>query len=110
MASAPDCVANASLPGNAMAWAKLALRPIFGTIRPTQLGPSMRSSHGRAASSMACWWVIPVSASGLDMPALRTTAARQPRRPSSAMMAGIVAGGVQMTARSGHAGSSSTAA
>ena len=38
------------------------------------------------------------------MPAVMTTAARVPLAPSSAMSAGMVAGGVTMTARSGAAG------
>ena len=42
------------------------------------------------------------------MPAVITTAARVPLAPSSAMSAGIVAGGVTMTARSGAAGSAAT--
>ena len=46
--SAPDWATNARRPGSAAAGAKLAFRPMPGTSRPTQFGPRMRSSQGRA--------------------------------------------------------------
>ena len=97
---APDCEMKASFPGAALVCAKLALRPISGTSRPRQLGPRMRSRCGRAASSICCWR----DAAPLSRPAVRTIAAFAPRWPSSAIKGGTVAGGVQMTARSGATG------
>ena len=102
--SAPDCEMNASLPANAEVWAKLALSPMPGTSRPTQLGPRMRSRCGRAASSMACLKLGPPGMTAAERPALSTSAARVPRRPSSSMSPGTVGAGVQITARSGVCG------
>jgi hypothetical protein len=53
--SAPDCETNASCPGRAGMCAKLAFSRARVLSSPTQLGPRMRSSAGRAASSMACF-------------------------------------------------------
>jgi NAD(P)-dependent dehydrogenase (short-subunit alcohol dehydrogenase family) len=72
----------------------------IGTEMPTQLGPMMRRQCGRALSSIACL------ISGVS-PAVMTTAARVPLRPSSPIMPGNVSGGVAITARSGMCGSSS---
>ncbi len=108
--SAPDCETKASLPGNAPAWAKLALRPMPGTSSPTQLGPRMRSSVGRAASSMRCLRLTPWLSRSALRPAVSTMAALVPRAPSSAIKPGTVCGGVQMTARSGVFGSAPTSA
>ena len=96
--SAPDCEMKAMSPASASVWAKLAFRPSRGVSRPMQFGPSRRNTCGRAASSMACF------CAGLS-PALITIAARVPSRPSSAISAANVAGGVQITARSGTVGS-----
>ncbi len=101
--SAPDCDTNASCPGCAPTWAKLAFRPMCGASRPRQLGPRMRSRCGRAASSMACF-------TAGSKPAVSTTAARVPRAPRAAISAGTVAGGVQITASSGVSGSAATSA
>ena len=96
--SAPDCDTNASRPGLGAIWQKLASRPIRGSISPRQFGPWMRRRWGLAASSIACR-ISP------RMPALITTAARQPFAPSSAITPGMVAGGVATIARSGTSGS-----
>ena len=72
-----------------------------GASRPMQFGPSTRNRCGRAASSMACFCAA-------LMPAVNTTAARVPAAPSSAINAGTVSAGVQMTASSGAAGRSAT--
>ncbi len=101
--SAPDCETKASSPGAAPMWAKLALSPRCGTSMPMQLGPRMRRVWRRAASSMCCFCAW-------SRPAVTTTAARVPRRPSSSMRPGTVAAGVQITARSGTWGSSATLA
>ena len=63
----------------------------------------MRSVNGRAACSIARF-CAPLK------PAVITTAARQPRAPSSPINPGTLAGGVQITARSGAAGRSATLA
>ncbi len=99
--SAPDCDRKARSPASGGLCEKLALRPMPGTIRPRQLGPWMRSRCGRAASSMARF-------RSSRIPAVMTTAARVPLAPSSAISAGMVAGGVTSTARSGAAGSDAT--
>ena len=108
VASAPDCVTKASVPGSALPGAKLALRLAPGTSRPMQLAPRMRSRCGRAASSMACSSDEPSLARPCFSPALSTMAARVPLRPSSPTRSGTVAAGVQITARSGVPGSDST--
>ena len=95
--SAPDCETNATSPDSASVCAKLAFRPRCGLSRPRQFGPSTRSTCGRAAPSIACF------CAGLR-PAVITTAARVPSRPSSAISSGTLAGGVQITARSGGCG------
>lgn len=101
--SAPDCDTNAMLPGSASVCAKLAFRPRRGVSKPMQLGPSTRSRCGRAASSIACLCVA-------SRPAVMTIAARVPCSPSSVIRPGTVAGGVQITARSGTVGRSATRA
>ena len=106
--SAPDCETKASLPGSAPIWAKLALRPMPGTSMPTQFGPSMRSSEGRAASSMRCFRLTPWLSRSAPRPAVRTTAARVPRSPNAAISPGTVCGGVQTMARSGVLGRDAT--
>ena len=99
--SAPDCETKARLPGWASRWAKLAFRPAYGDSRPRQLGPRMRSRCRPAAASIAAL----VAASS---PAVSTTAARVPRAPSASISPGTLAGGVQITARSGGAGKPAT--
>ena len=101
--SAPDCETKASWPGRAGMWAKLAFSLACGASRPTQLGPRMRISVGRAASSMACFC-------SAVRPALITTTARVPRLASALTRSTTVPGGVQMTAISGVSGSASTLA
>jgi hypothetical protein len=103
VASAPDCDTKASDPGCAAMCEKLAFRPACGASSPRQLGPRMRSRCGRAASSMACF-VVPSS------PAVSTMTARVPRAPRAATRPGTVAGGVQITARSGAEGSAAMSA
>ena len=65
-------------------------------------GPRMRSRCGLAALSIR-WRSLPCSA--LSRPAVMTMAARVPMPPRSRIRPGRVAGGVQMTARSGAFGS-----
>lgn len=98
--SAPDCDRKASLPGAGRAMPKLALRPMPGTHSPNELGPMMRRQLGRAAFSMAC------RSSG-PRPAVMTSAARVPFAPNAPTSAGMVLGGVTITASSGTSGRSS---
>ena len=51
---APDWVTSARDPGFAPIGAKVALSRSLGLMTPRQLGPTMRSVWGRAASSIAC--------------------------------------------------------
>ena len=51
---APDWLTKAMSPGGGARCEKLASSPIRGTMMPTQLGPTMRSRWGLAASSVAC--------------------------------------------------------
>ena len=97
--SAPDCDTKASSPGWASTCEKLALSPRWGTSRPRQLGPRMRSSVGRAASSMACFCAS-------VWPAVSTTAARVPCAASCWIRPTTASGGTQITARSGTWGRS----
>ena len=85
--SAPDCDRKASFPGFGFAMPKLASTPSAGTQMPRQFGPMMRRQWGRAASSILCRSLRP-------SPAVRTTAARVPFFPSSAIRPGTVSGGV----------------
>ena len=101
--SAPDCETNASCPGRAGMCAKLAFSRARVLSSPTQLGPRMRSSAGRAASSMACFC-------SAVRPALMTMAARVPRWANCRTRSTTVAAGVQMTASSGTSGRSATRA
>ena len=103
---APDWLTSAMSPARGIRWAKLALIPAAGEIRPRQFGPTIRMRWGRAASS-TCWRrVAPSTVS--PRPAEMTMAAQQPRSPSAAMMPGTVRAGVAITARSGTSGSVST--
>ena len=104
VAIAPDCVRNAMLPGSNAAGAKVAFRPMPGTAMPRQLGPTTRNRYGRAALSSCAARSRPTLASPSAKPAVRTTAARVPRAPSSATSAGTVSGGVAITASSGVSG------
>ena len=108
VASAPDCVMNASVPAIACPGAKLAFRPAPGTSAPMQFGPRIRSSQGRAAASICCSSEGPPSAPGCRSPDDSTIAARVPLRPRSAINPGTVFAGVQITARSGVPGSDCT--
>ena len=99
--SAPDCDTKAMWPGSASVCAKLAFSPMCGLSSPRQLGPSSRSTRGRAASSMA-FFCVAVS------PAVITMAALVPRSPSSAISCGTLAGGVHTMASSAATGSSAT--
>ena len=99
--SAPDCDTKARAPGRASTCAKLAFRPMCGASKPRQLGPRMRSRWRPAAWSMAAL----VAASS---PAVSTTAARVPRTPKASISPGTLAGGVQITARSGACGRAAT--
>ena len=110
VASAPDWVTNANRPGSALPGAKLAFSPIPGTSAPMQFGPKMRSNQGRAASSMACSSVRPSAVCNCLSPAVMTMAERVPFRPNASIRPGTACGGVQITARSGAAGSASTLA
>lgn len=101
--SASDCETKASAPLCASAGATLAFSRACGASRPTQSGPRMRISVGRAASSMACF------CTGVR-PALMTTAALAPARASCPIRSTTVAGGVQTRASSGTPGSSRTRA
>ena len=101
--SAPDCDTKASSPGRAGMCAKLALSLACGASRPTQLGPRMRISVGRAASSMACFCCA-------VRPALMTATALVPRRASCLTRSTTVPDGVQITASSGASGRSATRA
>jgi hypothetical protein len=79
-------------------WAKLAFSPRPGTSRPRQLGPRMRSSHGRAASSMACFC-------SAVRPALMTTAAAcRARQFADQRHHGVRAGCRSPPARASRAG------
>src|SRR6185312_14707560 len=105
--SAPDCATKARCPGIAPVCAKLALRPMPGTSNPMQLGPKIRSRWRPAARSMALA-SVPPSGARCSSPELITIAAREPRDPRAATTPGMVAAGVQITARSGACGRSST--
>gem|GEM_PF-5583188 len=106
--TAPDWATKARLPARGGTWAKLALRATPGTITPRQLGPMMRSRWGRAAASIASVRARPAAEPPSPNPAVMTTAALQPRRPSSSTRPGTVSGGVAMTARSGVRGREAT--
>ncbi len=103
--TAPDWATSASEPALGVSWAKLALMPAAGEITPRQLGPTIRSRLGRAASSI-CWRRSAPAPPASPKPAVITTAARQPRVASSAISPGTVGGGVAITASSGTAGRS----
>ena len=57
-------------------------------MKPRQFGPTMRRRCGLAASSMRCCSSLPARRSASPNPAETTTAARQPRAPSSAIRLG----------------------
>ena len=107
VASAPDCVTKASVPGSELQGAKLALSCTPEASAPMQFGPRMRSRYGRAASSMACSSVWPVESCASRRPADSTMTARVPLAPSAATSEGTVAAGVQITASSGTPGKES---
>ena len=54
VASAPDCVMNATCPSSGIDRPKLALMPRLGTISPRQFGPSTRIPSKLAARSATC--------------------------------------------------------
>ena len=104
---APDWVTKAMSPARGAICAKLAFSPVPGAMMPRQFGPTMRSRCGFAASSAACRSVPPLPLplwSGAPRPAVMMMAAFVPRAPSSAIRAGTLSGGVQITARSGVSG------
>ena len=101
--SASDCETKASAPLCASAGATLAFSRACGASRPTQSGPRMRISVGRAASSMACFCL------GVR-PALISTTAWVPRWASCLISSTTVPDGVQITASSGASGRSATRA
>ena len=106
--SAPDWLIKAISPFRGARCAKLALTPAPGDRKPRQLGPTMRSRCGWAARSISARSASPASRPPSPKPAVTTTAARAPRAPRSAISAGIVAGGVAITARSGVPGRAET--
>ena len=107
VASAPDCVTKASLPGKALPGEKLAFSDTPVTKAPMQFGPNTRSKCGRAAASMFCSRVRPLAVMAFK-PALSTMAARVPLCPSADSSSGTVSAGVQMTAKSGAKGNEFT--
>ena len=105
---APDCATKATVPGLAIRCAKDALSFMGVEMMPMQLGPTTRRSFGFAASRTACCRALPSALPISLNPALITMAARVPRWASSAIIPGTVAGGVQITARSGVTGRRAT--
>ena len=106
--SAPDSDTNATRPAAAPPTAMLAFRPMPGASNPELLAPRMRSRYGLAASSIAWRMLRPRESRAVATPALITMAARVPSSPRVRTMPGIVAGGVQMMARSGACGRRAT--
>ena len=104
VAMAPDWVRKAILPASSGAGAKVASSPMPGTAMPRQFGPTTRSRCGRAAASNSAARSLPTFASPSAKPAVRMTAARVPRAPSSATSGAMLSGGVASTARSGAMG------
>jgi len=97
---APDWLTKATSPCLGMRWANDALIRGRVEMKPMQLGPTIRSRWGLAASSIFWRSSLPSTLSPSPKPAVMTTAARQPFSPSSAMTPGMASGGVAMTARS----------
>ena len=104
----PDCDTKAIDPGPISACAKVAFTPTPGTSSPTQFGPRIRRRYGLAAASIASCTVRPSRCFCCDSPAVMTIAARVPRSPNSWIRSGTVAGGVQITPRSGVTGTLAT--
>ena len=98
-ASAPLWLRKATLPGRAIAWAKVALKPLSGLITPRQFGPNRRIRPAPPAA--------PGSAAPVPGPRARLPEARRDRRwrptPASThspITPGTVGAGVTITARS----------
>ena len=103
----PDCEATARPPGGGTAGEKVAFSRTCGAMRPRQFGPRTRTVWRRAASSIDCVSETP-SGPRASRPAEITIAALVPRAPRSSISFGTVGAGVQITARSGTPGRSST--
>ena len=102
--SAPDCEMKPMCPLAGVAAAKLAFRLIPGTMMPRQFGPRIRMP-----SNFRCSWRTSSSSFRPSAPISRNpaemiTIPRVPASPHCRTIAGTVAAGVQITARSGACG------
>ena len=110
--SAVDCETSASRPLPGVRWAREALRPSPGTIRPNDPGPSTRTPVRRAssvsppASGSSPASVGPSVAVSLTGSA-NTIAAKQPLAASAGSTAATLSGSAS-TAKSGATGRSAT--
>jgi hypothetical protein len=103
--SAPLWLRNPTLPGRAIAPAKVALRPVVGFMTPRQLGPMIRI-RPRRASSRTCVSSSAPSGPVSRKPAEIMMAPSTPASTHSLMICGTVGAGAAMTARSTRAGTS----
>jgi hypothetical protein len=104
---APLWLMNATLPGRAIAPAKVALSPDSGLITPRQFGPITRILP-RPASSRSCRSSAAPSAPTSLNPAEMTIAAGTPASTHSRMTPGAAGAGVTTTASSTRSGKAAT--
>ena len=103
MQRAPLWLRKPTLPGRAIAPAKVALRPVSGFITPRQFGPMIRMPPRRACSMIRRSSSTPSGPISLK-PAEMMIAPWTPASTHSPMMPGTVGAGVTMTARSTGSG------
>ena len=103
--SAPLWLRKPTLPGRAIAPAKVALKPEFGLITPKEFGPIIRIRPRRASSSTRSSSSAPSGPVSLK-PAEMTTAPRTPASTHSATMSGTAGAGATITAKSTCSGTS----
>ena len=98
---APDWARKAMRPGRRRQMGEAGVEADAGHQQPDAIGPEQ--AHADAAAPPPAW---PASAAPAapPKPALITTAALQPRAPSSATIPGTVGAGVAITASSGTSG------
>ncbi|MFA5914327.1 MAG: hypothetical protein WC830_12290 [Burkholderiales bacterium] len=108
VSSAPLWLMKPTVPGRAMALAKVALRCVRGRITPRQFGP-IRRILPRACSVMRRSSSTPAAPASLK-PAEMMIAPFTPAATHSPTISGTVGAGVTMTARSTGSGTSPTLA
>ena len=102
--SAPDCETKAILPGGASSGAKLAFRPMPGTSRPMELGPSTRMPWALASARTASSTLRPEASAACCKPAVMMQAALAPFCPKARMDSANEPTGPHISARSGACG------